>query len=69
MSERIAPLEMAGAPTEGDHADRGARLSGVRGHRDFMSTTCPGDELAAFARRLDREYFGKAGGGRGTLAT
>lgn len=27
-------------------------LRGVRGHRDFMSTSCPGDELYAFARRL-----------------
>jgi hypothetical protein len=41
------------------------RLSGVRGHRDFMSTTCPGDELAAFVRRLDREYFGRTRGGGG----
>lgn len=28
-------------------------LEGVRGHRDFMSTTCPGDELYRFARELD----------------
>lgn len=30
-------------------------LEGVRGHRDFMSTTCPGDELYAFARVLDAQ--------------
>lgn len=38
------------------------RLAGVRGHRDFMSTSCPGDELTAFVRRLNREEFGTAGG-------
>lgn len=38
------------------------RLAGVRGHRDFMSTSCPGDELIAFVRRLNRERFGAAGG-------
>lgn len=27
-------------------------LEGVRGHRDFMQTSCPGDELYAFARSL-----------------
>jgi len=30
-------------------------LEGVRGHRDFMSTSCPGDELYAFVHRLNRE--------------
>ncbi len=28
-------------------------LEGVRGHRDFMSTTCPGDQLARFAHSLN----------------
>ncbi|MCR4340092.1 MAG: N-acetylmuramoyl-L-alanine amidase [Gemmatimonadaceae bacterium] len=27
-------------------------LEGVRGHRDFMATSCPGDELYRFARSL-----------------
>lgn len=30
-------------------------LEGVRGHRDFGSTSCPGAELYAFARKLDSE--------------
>lgn len=30
-------------------------LEGVRGHRDFGSTACPGAELYAFARELDGE--------------
>lgn len=30
-------------------------LEGVRGHRDFGSTTCPGAELYAFVKRLDSE--------------
>lgn len=34
--------------------DRNApNLEGVRGHRDFMSTSCPGDELYGFVRVLD----------------
>ena len=30
-------------------------LEGVRGHRDFGATSCPGAELYAFSRRLDAE--------------
>jgi N-acetylmuramoyl-L-alanine amidase len=44
-------------------------LAGVRGHRDFMATTCPGDELAAFVRRLDREYFGRGGRAGGPVSS
>lgn len=33
----------------------GKNLQGVRGHRDFGSTSCPGAELYAFVQRLDRE--------------
>lgn len=29
-------------------------FEGVRGHRDFMSTSCPGDELYALVRALNR---------------
>lgn len=29
-------------------------LEGVRGHRDFMSTSCPGDELYRYVQTLDR---------------
>ena len=35
------------------------RLSGVRGHRDYSATACPGNELYAYAKELDREYFGR----------
>lgn len=31
------------------------RLEGVRGHRDFGATACPGDELYRFVRLLDDE--------------
>jgi hypothetical protein len=30
-------------------------LEGVRGHRDFGQTSCPGDELYRFVQLLDRE--------------
>jgi hypothetical protein len=33
------------------------RLEGIRGHRDFIRTSCPGDELYAFLRMLDRSVF------------
>lgn len=33
----------------------GPNFEGVRGHRDFMGTSCPGDELYAFVRRLNDE--------------
>jgi N-acetylmuramoyl-L-alanine amidase len=32
-------------------------LDGLRGHRDFMATSCPGNQLQAYLRRLDRELF------------
>lgn len=33
-------------------------LEGVRGHRDFMQTSCPGDELYRFAGQLNARHFG-----------
>lgn len=33
----------------------GPNLEGVRGHRDFMQTTCPGAELYRFCKLLDAE--------------
>lgn len=39
-----------------DFVKRNARnLEGVRGHRDFGSTSCPGNELYAFVGKLDAE--------------
>lgn len=35
-------------------AQRVDRLKPVRGHRDFMSTSCPGDELYAYLKTLNR---------------
>ncbi len=35
-------------------ARNGPHLEGARGHRDFMDTACPGDELERFARSLRR---------------
>jgi hypothetical protein len=34
---------------------RAPRLINVKGHRDFMSTSCPGDELYAFLKTLNKE--------------
>lgn len=31
-------------------------FEGIRGHRDFGATTCPGDELYAFLQRLDADF-------------
>ena len=35
------------------------RLEGVRGHRDYGATSCPGNELYAFVGRLDAELAGE----------
>lgn len=32
----------------------GPKVAGARGHRDFMSTACPGDELYDFAHSLTK---------------
>lgn len=36
----------------------GRNFEAVRGHRDFMQTTCPGAELYAFVRKLNTELAG-----------